>query len=405
LEDFIASRAGELHPRTIDDWLYYLAPTIPDSGLVVHRKNMSTGDDEVVFPDEQRAGTQYTFDQDLTKAAHMVPEGQFRPRLNVIYDDLQSGTQTVIGRDPRPFPFRPNEFTRPYVSSDGTGIAFQGSLLDQELIEDTFTVYIHDVAAGTNQRCTFEADNFFPSFSSDNQHLLFISNREGTFKWEYYALPVNGMVAEVDTIEGALVKLTNSGGLFGSESIPPEPRPYVWNPNPAFPVMAVIGNNERLWLVPADGGGDIVVDIPGKVGDMTWSSDGTQLAVTSFDGDLALGSIHLVSPSGNPVLAHEGSERDRLGAPEWSPDNEFLVYTVDRSGDIWYEVIDIEGGSLLTKPARITPAWVAGDAADYGPPLMSLRSAFRPGTLTAYLFFLDRSTPRVRSLDLTGINP
>jgi hypothetical protein len=211
--------------------------------------------------------------------------------------------------------------------------------------------------------------------------------------------------ATVDTIPDALIQLTNSGGLFGSESVPPVPRPFTWNPSPAFPVMAVIANNDKLWLVSASGGGDILVDIPGKVLDMVWSSDGTQLAVSGFDGDTGLGSIYMVTPTGTFTPVHIGVERDRLSAVSWAPGDNFIVYAVDRSGDIWYELFDVEGSSSLTQPARITPAWFPGMAADYGQPLMSLRSSWQPGKLNVGLFFLDEDTPRVMTLDLTGLAP
>jgi len=409
LKEFIASRAGEMHPRSSDDNLYYLSPPAhADSGVIVRKKNMISGDDVVVFPDETRAGSQYRFDADAQHAAHMVTEGVFRPRLNVVHDDLTAEIQTVIARDQRPFPYRPNEFSYPYVSREGLAIAYQGGLLDQTAPPsqggtDTFAVFIYQIASQETQRAVFVGDNFYPSFSSDAGHLVFVSDRGGTFEWEYYALPMSNYVATVDTMPDALIKLTNSGGLFGSESVPPSPRPYAWSPNAAFPVMAVIANNDKLWLVSATGG-DILVDIPGKVSDMVWSGAGDQLAVASFDSDTGLGSIYLVTPSGNFTTLHSGAERDRLIVPTWAPGDEYIIYAIDRSGSIWYELVEVDGATLA-KPARITPAWSAGDAADYGPPLMSWRSSWQPGVLNAYLFFVDMDTPRVMSLDLSGLTP
>ena len=107
---------------------------------------------------------------------------------------------------------------------------------------------------------------------------------------------------------------------------------------------------------------------------------------------------------GVTVLA-ENTVGDRFGGLAWSSDGEFLAYTVERGGELWYEVIDLGGSSVLTKPARITPAWIPGEAVDYGPPLMSLRSAWVPNSMTAMLFILDDPTPRVSSIDLSGILP
>jgi hypothetical protein len=412
LEDFIAARAGELHPRSTDDYVYYLSPPADaDSGVIVRKKNTQTGDDDVVFPDETVAGTQYSFDANAQHAAHMIAEGAYRPRLKVILDDLVSATQTEIAAEQRPFPFRPNEFSSPYVSSDAQAVTYQGGLLDQNAPPsqggvDTFAVYVYQVAAETTERATFIGDNFYPSFSSDAGHLVCVSDRGGTFEWEYFALPMTNFSATPDTIQDAVIQLTNSGGLFGSESVPPVARPFVWNPNAAIPVMAVIANNDKLWLVStASGGSEILIDIPGRALDMVWSSDGNQLAVASYDGDTFLSSIHLVSPSGNISLLHQGEERDRFGLLSWAPGDKFIVYTVDRSGDIWYELVDADGSSSLTKPARITPAWIASGAADYGAPLMSLRPAWQPNNLVVGLFFLDEDTPRVMTLDLSGLEP
>lgn len=412
LQDFIPERAGEMHPRSTDDYMYYLSPVShADSGLTIRRKNMQTGEDDRIFPDEPFVGTQYSFDANIQNAAHMIVEPLYRPRLKVVYDDLVSETQTVIAAEQRPFPFRPNEFSSPYVSNDGLAITYQGGLLDQlappsQGGTDTFAIYIYQIAGQTTQRTTFVGDNFFPSFSSDGQYLVFVSDRDGTFEWEYYALPMTNYETPPDTLPDTVVRLTNSGGLFGSESVPPTPRPFTWNPNSAFPVMAVIANNDNLWLVSpgASGGSDILVEIPGRALDMVWSSDGDRLAVISYDGDTGLAAIHLVDNSGNATLLHQGAERDRINVPSWAPGNNFMVYAVDRSGDVWYELIDVEGSSSLTKPARITPAWLPGPALDYGE-MMSFNPSWRPGQLIAYLMFVDGDTPRVMSLDLSGLNP
>ncbi|UCG52444.1 MAG: PD40 domain-containing protein [Candidatus Latescibacterota bacterium] len=414
LDDFITERAGELHYTASGDGLYYLSPPSDvESGVTVRFKDASS--DVPVFPTEP-AGEQYSFDLAATQAAHLSIVQIIRERLTVVHDDLLAGVQTTIARDERPVPIRPNEFSSPYVSPDGQLICYQGSLLDQTAPPsaggvDTFSIYVYEIATQETQKVVFEGDvygSFYPSFSSDNQRLVFVRNEiDDPTSWEYYTLPISGSTVTPDTVPGALVQISDSGGLMGSESVPPSDRSKAWNPNPAFPVMAVAAANGELWLIPADGGG-AAVDIDGRITDGTWTTDGQTLAVSTFEGgDVNRSNIYLVTPGGNPTLLLQGEEGDRLENLSWSGDGEFIIYTVDRSGEVWYEVADVGGSSNLTKPARITPAWTpsADGAAAFGPPLMSLRSAWVPGTMTAVLFFLDRGTPRVMSIDLSGIAP
>jgi WD40 repeat protein len=230
---------------------------------------------------------------------------------------------------------------------------------------------------------------------------VFVSDKDGSLLWELYALPINGTTVTPDTVPDALVKLTDTGGLLGGESIPPSDITKEWNPNPAFPLLAVIGVDEKLRIVNTDGTPAVLVNVPGKVTDIKWAPDGQSLAAGVFDSNV--NSIYTVSTGGDPAKILDGLEGDKFSGLSWSPDGAYLIYLVTRGSNIWYELFDPTGASGQTAPVRVTPAMVPGAAVDYGLPLNSFRPAWAPGTRTVYLFMLDGDTPRVQSLDLSGV--
>jgi len=404
LVEFIDERAGELHLLDASDALYYLSgPAHVDSGLVIRYKDPASATDREVFPG-MVAAVDYSFDATPINAAHMFIEVR-RRYITVVHDDLVSETQTTIAREDRPWATRASEFSSPNVSPNGQLICYQGGLLDQEKPPsaggtDTFTVFVYDIGSGETQRTAFEGDNFYPTFSTDEQHLVFVSNREPQPPpvYELYALPMTGSTVTPDTIDGALLQLTDTGGLMGTETYPPEVQPSAWNP--VFPVLAVIGTDGKLRIVPTDGSGARQVSIAGAIGDFWWSPDGQGLAVVISD---EVSSIYVVNTSGDGTRIMDADSGDKVSDLSWSPDGDFLVYRVKRSSDIWYELMDVEGSTGQSAPVRITGATLYGPAADYGLPLQSFRPGWRSGSRTVYFFFLDRATPRVMSLDLSGI--
>lgn len=413
LENFISERAGELFPMPSGAALYYTsAPGFAIEGLIIRFKD--GGVDQPVFVDA-RGGAQFSFDADRTHAAH-VALNPFPRRVIVVHDDLQSKTQTTIASDSMTFRFRPNEYTKPNLSPDGKFICYQGSLLDQNTSSvgvDTFSVFVYDIVGGTTRRVTFKGNStspevsrsFYPTFSSNNKHLVFVSDRSAPSVWELYALPVTGGAVTPDTAPDALVRLSDTGGQMASgTAAPPVGVAQQWNPNPAFPILAVIGVDSKLRLVPTDGSGARPVAAPGKVTDIRWAPNGQYLAACVFDTGAGLNRIYRVTPAGDFEEVSAGVAGDRLTDLTVSPgpDSEFLVYAVGRGSDVWYELVDMRP-SGSGKPVRITPAAVPARAADYGQPLQSLRSTWQPGSKTAYLFFLDEDTPRVMTLDLSGI--
>lgn len=403
LTEFIDERAGQLFPTPAGDAMFYLSgPALPDSGVIVRKKD--AGSDVEVFPG-MKAGTDFSFDRNLTHGAHMHLTA-FPWRITVMHDELTTGTQTIIAIDAQTLTIRPYEYSAPFVSPDGQMIAYQGALLDQLLPPsaggvDTFTVFVHDIASGDAHRGTFETRSFYPSISSDNQHLVFVSDKDGALLWELYALPITGTTVTPDTIPGALIKLTDTGGFLGGESIPPSRVPMQWNPNSAFPLIAVIGTDEKMRIANTDGTPAVLVNVPGKVTDMKWAPNGQTIAASVFDSGIS--SIYLVSASGEPTRLLDALEGDKFSEVSWSPDGNFLVYLVTRSSNTWYELFDATGATGQTVPVRVTPAIIPGEAVDFGPPLQSFRPVWELGTKKVFLFRLDGTTPAVESVDLSGV--
>ncbi|MBP2680980.1 MAG: hypothetical protein H6Q78_843 [Candidatus Krumholzibacteriota bacterium] len=411
---FIAERAGELFPVPSSDAVYYTsAPGLASGGLVIRRKEGAV--DDLPFGDDQK-GTQFSFDRGRTLAAHMTVEPNPR-KLSVFYDDLQTAQRDTIMRDERAFPLRPNEFQWPSVSPDGQFVAFQGGLLDQLSAPaqggvDTFAVYLYHHPSFTVKRATFRGHptlsdslvsfSFYPSVSSDGRHLLFVSDRAASGIWEYYALPITGSSVTPDTIPGALIQLTDTGGQMASgTTVPPGRLQSQWNPG-SIPVLAVLGADARLYLVSTDGSGAAAVTASGKVSDFRWAPDGSQLAAVITDNNVA--AIHEVSLTGGTTALTSGDAGDKIADLAWSPDGGILIYSISRGTDVWYEMFDVSGTTGLTKPVRISPATKPTAAAKaFGPPLQSLRPSWRAGSRIAYLFELDGTTPSAVSLDLSGI--
>ena len=412
-EPFIDASAGELFPFPSGTALYYTsAPGLPAGGLVIRRKDGAT--DDAPFGEEHR-GTQFSFDSDRTLAAHMFVETNPR-KLSVFYDNLQSAVRDTIMRDRRPYPLRSNEFQWPAVSADGQFVAFQGGLLDQNAAPaqggvDTFAVYLYHYPSRTAQRATFRGNTerpkvsncFFPSVSSDNRHLVFVSDREGSTVWEYYALPINGTTVTTDTIPAALVRLTDTGGQMASgTAVPPGRLQTQWMPG-SIPIIAVIGADGKLRLVTTDGSAAVLITAPGKVTDIRWSPNEPLLAAAITDTD-GTNRIHQVSVSGETAVITTADAGDKIADLTWSPDGEILLYTITRGTNVWYEIFDFGGATGLSEPVRISPATTPKSSAkSYGPPLQSLRPSWQATGRVAYLFYLDEITPRVLSADLSGI--
>jgi Tol biopolymer transport system component len=269
---------------------------------------------------------------------------------------------------------------------------------------DTFVVSVWDRLMAKEKRVAvqdadtlFFGQNFYPTFSPDGNRLVYMSKRTGE-GYELYALPVIGDSIPLDSLTTP-TQLTFSNGAMGSGT-PPIAQPLAWSPDVANPVLATLDRNGRLRLVPADGSGDQLVVLAGNVSEFKWSPSGGDLLVAvanslvrvRLSGSTVTVSGVLTAPSG-----------DNLGALSWSSEEEFLLYSVRRLNDIWYEIFDLTGALGLNGPLTVTPSSPVGEALLYSA-LGSNSPVWSPASEAFMLFFDTGSTPRICKMDFSGLS-
>ena len=403
----VPSRAGEIHITSTGDSVYYLTsdvlPTSPAfRGFLVSLYTKGGGTVPVTsnFP-----GNKYAFAKDLSHAAHTVERalggGTVENPINVFLDNLQTGAVVQI-TDTGPDQERNKQFTDPAFSPDGNVIAFE--LFEPAPVAggtDTFDVAIYnrtlDQVFNVTRTHGDRRRNFFPTFSSDGNWLVFLSNRTGD--WELYELPVTGGTVPLDS--ASVVKITDSGGLYGGGLVQSVPL-HAWNPNPAFSVLAIEDATSKLHIVDPSIRSDFTVPVSGDPSSLAWSPSGEGLAIVTG------GSLYLLNylggqPGNLDLVAEVARRGDIIADVSWSRSGEYLVYRYGRSAMVWYEIVDISGAAGFVGPVIVTPTISSGNLADYSP-RMSIRPQWGVGAEIYFLYF-DSTTPSLRHLDLSGSLP
>ncbi|MFH1755188.1 MAG: hypothetical protein ABIA59_05740, partial [Candidatus Latescibacterota bacterium] len=311
--------------------------------------------------------------------------------------------------DMTPADVRHTQHTYPNFSPNGNLIAFQvfrpfpvtGNV-------DTFDVAIYDRISGKEINVTGthgnRRKNYYPSFSSDGNWLVFISDRSSQLVWELYGIPVIGGTVPLDSSQ--VVRLTNTGGTIAGGLAPKFPL-SAWNPNPSYPTIAIKDANKFLRLFDLNTLAEATLPLPAEAIAIQWSPDGEKLAISTklslylldFTGGVP-GAVDLIT---------QGSTGDAISNIAWSDDSDYLAYNVARSGSLWYEIFDVGGATGLTQSVIVTPSQIQGALGPYSNimmcnPVLAPKPAPENGRLLYYLLF-DRLTPRMLSLDLTGALP
>jgi hypothetical protein len=302
---------------------------------------------------------------------------------------------------------RKNQYAYPTVSPDAQIIAFQGTVTDLfAASSDSVDIFIYWPAGPTRVRATqnhVNHKNFYPTFSTDQNWLTFISDRSGANQWEVYGMPVSGTT--VDTDPGAVVRLTNTGGTIAgtrSGGLPVLPL-RAWDPSAS--TMAIVTADNTLSLMTTTGSGAMLVEVPGvpvSIQELDWSRTGSLLAVvaTTKVNEKSVMQVYTVAGS-NAQLVYQTISGDIVRDVAFSPDNQWMVFRLTRAGLSWLELLDLSGG-MMAGTVPISGTSPAGNAAIYRA-YMSLSPAWGTGDVLYSPTFGTGTTPGIMSLDVSGV--
>jgi Tol biopolymer transport system component len=271
----------------------------------------------------------------------------------------RSGTASITSG--RPITSANERIEDVQVSADGQWLAFDS---DRSGNMDIYKMRID--GTGLQQLTRNPADDFFPSWSPDGRELAFHTWRSGNrdlylmsadgssqrvvaggpahewaAKWspdgrqlalwsnrtgrvEIYVVPEGG---------GNAKRLTSEGGAA----------PF-WSPDGKL--IAYLGVDDALRLIPVQGGGEKVLVPPGMFGAVTalggWSADSRKIyfRVRAPDGALNIAQVSL--DGSNPSLLVRFDDRERRGyRSDFSTDGKTIYVTVGKhEADIW--VMDLK---------------------------------------------------------------
>jgi hypothetical protein len=100
---------------------------------------------------------------------------------------------------------------------------------------------------------------------------------------------------------------------------------------------------------------------------------------------------------------------DRIVDMVWSPDSRFLVYRVIRGAQSWFELLDIDGGTVWTRPVVVTATVGIGTRGTFAAE-MSTAARYSAQNIVHYIQFdvllAPNESPTIWTLDISGaVNP
>ncbi|NNF59340.1 MAG: hypothetical protein HKN04_13980 [Rhodothermaceae bacterium] len=227
--------------------------------------------------------------------------------------------------------------TDPRFSTDGTRLAFLRSWGPG--LDDLHTV---NLETGEETRLTSDFRTVLGhDWAPDDRHLVFSSNRNGTF--DLWSVPATG---------GAVQWIPATGWNLKAPSFAREGTRLAYE-NWTY--------DTNLWRIDLAGDAADTMAIASSLWDVhpQISPDGDRVAFVSNRG----GSYELwtSAPDGTDAVALTAFGGPVVGAPRWSPDGEALAFEVRRTGPSDLYRIDADGGAVHqltdTSTDEVVPSW------------------------------------------------
>ncbi|HXV14911.1 MAG TPA: hypothetical protein VEC56_11965 [Candidatus Krumholzibacteria bacterium] len=415
----VTSLAGAITLKANQSDFYYLRTgnNVVTQGTDVWQVVSGTAGDAVTLP-AATTGTnsrRVAYAPDLSFQVHSsdsIVIGLTTSPVHLYLGDFATSTYRRISSG-TPSGDRYPGFTDAAVAPDNHSIAF-GAMLPTPLAAgaDTFDIVVYDNAGPTRRNLTAAHTNHrnvFPTWSTDQRWLAFISDRSGRGQWDLYGMPINTL-GVINTAQASLVRLSNTSGRLADGDpgqltfVSP---PYEWNP--AVPTLAVRDADGILHLIITTPAGATQIDV-GAVNGFAWSPDGSLLA-------LALpGLVATIGSDGTGFVYRVGRDDDgnatrpddNFNDISWSPDGGWIVYRATRASSSWLEVYDVDQ-STIVDPIALTPAEPTASLAWSLPVyrvLMSMKPAWGTAGVMYYpTFGTGAATVGIRSVDVSGLTP
>jgi len=227
--------------------------------------------------------------------------------------DLHSGSASDVSVGP----VMPDE---PDLSSDGSRIAFTGTLLDQHNV----FVIVHGSSDTALQQITFDGSSSRPRFSRNGKTLYFVSARNGSDDiWQYDFKSKQSHVLTIDE---------------KNENDPAE------GPDGFVMFSAEWANRWSIWQMPVGGG--MPLPLTRDKTPYAWDRD----ASLSPDGRLILFTRSWYDDADIWLMRADGGEKSTRTLTKdnvnhethgrWSPDGRHVVFQAGHNSDIW--MLDIQ---------------------------------------------------------------
>ena len=215
-----------------------------------------------------------------------------------------------------------------------------GSLLYLSYLNGSPSIYVYDVAAGTQRLITRSANpTFAPRWSPDGRYILYSMAVGGNT--DIYRIPASG---------GESQRLTDAPGIDIGGSFSPDGRRIVFESDRS--------GSQQVYVMDADGSNQRRISFfGGRAATPEWSPRGDQIAFTHMAGNFR---IAVMSPGGGSLRYLTNAWQDE--APTWAPNGRIVQFfrTQRNSGETSLWQVDLTGRNERRLPTPVgasDPAW------------------------------------------------